>query len=157
VKPIFSRSSHPDPSSPLGSCAITAAQHCSMLAPSRSNTRTALFSPVLGCRLPDYGISTSLVPLQHRHRPFLTPPRLPAQPALPMPSSTTPTWQNALLFTTPPCFYPRFLLGAQPSTQATLPVGQNSRPPKFADTHHSLLPWSKGTSTKNAPMFDPQN
>jgi hypothetical protein len=75
-----------------------------------------------------------------------------------MPSSTTPTWQNALLFTTPPCFHPRSLLGAQPLTLATSsPVGQNSRQPKLTDTHYSLLPWSKGTSTKNAPMFDPQN
>ena len=108
-------------------------------------------------QLPNYGISTSLVSFQHRHRPMLTPLRSPAQPALPMPSSITPTWQNASLFTTPPCFHPRFLLGAQPSTLATSTVGQNSRQPKFADTHHSPLPWSKGTLTKNAQMLDPQN
>ena len=50
-----------------------------------------------------------------------------------MPSSTTPTWQNALLFTTPPCFHPRFLLGTQPSTLATLPFGQSSRQNDFFD------------------------
>jgi hypothetical protein len=68
-----------------------------------------------------------------------------------------PNLAERIAFTTPSCFYPRFLLGAQPSTLAFSPVGQNSRQPKFAETHHSLLPWSKGTSTKNAPMFDPQN
>ena len=52
-------------------------------------------------------------------------PRSPAHPALPMLSSITQTWQHALFSTMHPCSHQLFLPGAQLSTPATSPVGQN--------------------------------
>jgi hypothetical protein len=96
--------------------------------------------------------TVSAPPLSVADNPEITNPPSTANAVI-----NNPNLAERIAFTTPPCFHPCFLLRAQPSTLATLPVGQNSRQAKFADTHHSLLPWSKGTSTKNAPIFDPQN